>query len=618
MEKNTATKVVDPGAGRPQPRIETRQVNGEVERQALDLGLHPVAARVLAARNISTGNLAITMNAGMADLDLPARLKGIDRAAARIADAIISKQVIAACFDFDCDGTSAAACCVLACTKYFGHESSRLHVVVSNRFTDGYGLTDTVVERILKLPDRPSLVITMDMGSTNERQIARLAAESIDCVVTDHHACPPEGAPKSAIATVNPNQPGCEFPDKNIAGAHTLWLVLAATRQELIRRRYLPSDSPTLTDLVDYVALSTVADCVSIASKNNRAVVRAGLKRINVGARPAWRAIRPYLVKKGNRPITAEELAWGLAPRINASGRIRDPLNALKLLLSRDDSEAAGFAEQLEQQNLERRELEARLKESALAEAAELVAEGRLGLAIFMADGHIGLSGLVASRVVAAYGRPTIVFAVRPGTDDLVGSARSIDALHIQQCLQDIHEKYPGLLLKHGGHRAAAGLTIEVNNANLFLRAFDMAVRKRLKPEDVGPVIWTDGTLEPSQIHIDTIAGFSDLEPFGREFDSPRFHGQFLVCESRAVGSDKTHLQMLLRTSHEETRFIKAIWFRAMQKEGNPLPVEADDGLRAVYELMIDDYNGKQQPTLRILYGEKTAAPIKARPKRYI
>lgn len=602
----------------PRPRLETRKVDPDIERQALAIGLHPVAARVVAARKIAGIDIRGIMNASMADLDPPESLKGIGPASTRIADAIIAKQQILAFADFDADGLDALSVCVEACITYFGHPRTKLHPMVGNRFVDGYGLTDTIVDRILGLPQKPSLVITMDCGSTNELQVARLARESIDCVLTDHHGCPTEGAPKSAVATVNPNQPGCEFPDKNIAGAHTLWLVMAATRQELIRRSHLPRDAPNLAELADYVAVSTVADCVSIASKNNRAIVRAGLKRINAGVRPVWRAVRPYLLKKSDRPVTAETLAWGLAPRINASSRIRDPMSALALLLSQDDKEAAALAAQLDQENTERRDLERQLKVVAMEEAAELVLEGRLGLSIFMAEGHIGLSGLIASRIVEAYGRPTIVFAQRPGTEELVGSARSVEALHIYECLQDIHEKYPGLLLRHGGHRAAAGVGIEINNANLFLRAFDMAVRKRLKPIDVGPVIWTDGSLAPSEIHIDTVAGFNALEPFGREFEAPRFRGEFLVCEARPVGGDKTHLQMLLRSSPDDPRFIKAIWFRARQTQADPLPVRQDDGIKAVYELSIDDYKGNLRPALRILYGERSDPPRKPPAKRYI
>lgn len=603
----------------PEPRIKRRPVDSAMEKAALAHGLSPVAARIIASRQLADGSdVATFLNATMAELDPPTLLKDIDRAAKRIADAVMNKEVIASCFDYDCDGNVAGSTMALIMLSCFGHDKNRIIPIVGSRFTDGYGLTDSIVDRILALPVRPSLVVTMDCGSSDEPRIARLAKENINVVVTDHHEVPSVGAPKSAIATVNPNQPGCSFPDKNIAGCHTLWLVMAATRQVLIQRGHLPESAPSLAEYCDYTAISTIADCVSIASKNNRVMIRAGLKRINAGVRPAWRAIRPYLVKKSKRPVTAETIAYGLAPRINAAGRILDAMRAVNFLLSKNDEEAANLAGLLDKENQERRDLEQKLKEMALVEACEQVNEGKLGISIVLAEGHVGLSGLVASRMVEAFGRPTIVFARKQDTEDLVGSARSIESLHIRDVLQGISEKYPELLKKFGGHAMAAGLQIDANYSNLFMRAFDMAVRKIVKPEDIGPVIWTDGPLAPAEINLGTVEAISVLEPFGRKFEAPRFEGEFQVLEARPVGQDKTHLQLLLAAIGQEKPYIKAIWFRARRNESELLPVDREDLLYAVYQLDDDDHGGQRKVALKISYGRRIQKPVKKTAKRYI
>lgn len=602
----------------PEPCVQRRPVNHALEQEALAHGIAPVAARVLASRNLADGSDVNTfINATTADLDPPSLLMGIDRAAERIADAVINNEFIVALGDKDCDGTSAMAA-TYSILQSFGHQKERIILLVGNRFTDGYGLSDSMVDKILALPVKVNLVITMDCGSSDELRIAHLAKKNIHVVVTDHHEVPSAGAPKSAVATVNPNQPGCLFPDKNIAGCHTAWLVMAAVRQELIKRGHLPDDFPALSQYYDLITLSTIADCVSIASKNNRIMIRAGLKRINAAVRPAWKAIRPYLIsKKSKRPIIAEHIAFGLAPRINSPGRIEDPMRAVKFLLSDNDQEASKLAELLDGQNLERRELERKLKELGLAEACDQVSEGRMGVSIFMPDGHIGISGLVASRIVEAFGRPTIVFARTEDDNLLTGSARSIEALHIRNLLQDISEKYPDLIMKFGGHAMAAGISIHINNMNLFMRAFDMAVRKRLKHEDVGPVILTDGVLAPEQINLDTVDAIAVLEPFGRKFEAPRFEGEFQVIEARPVGVDKTHLQLLLRAK-DTSPLIKAIWFRARHNAQEPLPIDKDDTLFAVYELGDDDHGGQRKVALKIVYCRRIERVTPQPSKRYI
>lgn len=599
----------------PEPQLRQRTVNPDIERSAQALGLSPAAARVFGARCIPDAvKPEAFLRARVQDLDRPDSLKGIERAAARIADAITTKALVVLYCDYDADGTSASACCYEVFTRYFRHPVERTITMVGNRLTDGYGLTDTVADRILAMAPKPSLVITMDCGSSDQKRIRRLADAGIDVIVTDHHEVPTEGVPRAAYVTVNPNQTGCQFPDKAIAGCHTVWLVLAAARQELIRRGHLPETAPSLIELTDYVSISTVADCVSLASVNNRAVVRAGLRRINAGARPPWRALQTYLRRNSQRPITAATIAFGIAPRINAPSRVQDPMVALDFLKSADDHEAARYAAILDEENRYRRCLEQRLQATAMLEAVELRQRGKVSLAVLLVDGHPGLSGIVASRLVEAFGMPSIVFAPHRTTGELTGSARSIDGLHIRDCLADIADNYADLLIKWGGHAMAAGVSIDLKDFDLFARAFDLAVRKRLGNDCPAPVIRTDGRLQPGEISLPTLDDLAHLEPFGRGFEAPIFDGDFEVVDVRPVGSDQTHLQLYVRA---DTTIAKAMWFRARASDADPMPVARGDRIHAAYELTDDSHNGRRAVCLRIVYAKRTAV-AKRPPKRYI
>lgn len=600
---------------RPEPQLRVRRIDPDIESAARALGLSPAAARVLAARRIPNGvKLDTFLRARVQDLDRPDSLKGVDRAAARIADAVVAGSLVVLYSDYDADGTSAAACCYEVFTRYFGHPPERTVTMVGNRLTDGYGLTDAVAARILAMTERPSLVITMDCGSSDEKRIQRLAAAGIDVIVTDHHEVPAEGVPRSAYCTVNPNQSGCQFPDKAIAGCHTVWLVLAAARQQLIKRGVLPPQAPSLIEVTDYIAVSTVADCVSLASVNNRAVVRAGLKRINAGARAPWRALQAYLRRDPQRPITAATVAFGIAPRINAPSRVQDPMVALDFLKATDDQEAARYAAILDEENRLRREIEQQLTAQAIVEAAEIRERGKVALAVLLVQGHPGLSGIVASRLVDLFGMPSIVFAPRRDTGELTGSARSVDGLHIRDCLAEVAENYSDLLIKWGGHAMAAGVSIAINDFELFARAFDLAVRKRLGDHCPVPAIRTDGQLDAREISLATFDELRHLEPFGRGFEAPVFSGDFEVVEVRAVGAEQTHLQLFVRA---DTTIAKALWFRARASATDPMPVMRGDRIQAAYQLTEDSHNGQPAVCLRIVYARRTGI-AKLPPKRYI
>lgn len=605
----------------PIPRVRRRPLNAAVEREAIASGLAPLAARILAARVLPHGlTPAKAANPSLGHLDPPTTLKGIERAAARIADAIVQGQDIAVFGDYDADGLCGHAILREALVRYFGHPESRFASHIGHRLLDGYGLTDSVVDRILEQRPLPAILITTDCGSSDEARIGRLAAIGVDVVVTDHHTVPPEGVPASAYVTINPKQEGCGYPDKAIAGGYTAWLVMAAVRQELIARGNLKTDAPNLAPLLDYAALSTVADCVSIASPNNRAVVRAGLKQINAGARAAWRAIRPHLGEP-EKEVTAETIAFGLAPRLNSRSRLEDPQAALRYLLAQSTKEAEPLVELLNEENERRKEIERVLREQALAEAATQTAAGARAITVFLPEGHAGINGLCASRCTEAFGCPSIVFSPKPGEPDHVtGSGRSIEAFNLRDALQAIADENPGLLGKFGGHHMACGLTVARQDVEHFSKALAMLANGKLAPSDIGPVIWTDGELDPGAITLETLGAIQSLEPYGREFDPPVFEGRFTVRDLRVVGRDAVHLQLMLSAREH---VFRAIWFRALERAGDTPPCSPGEEIYAIFSLSENVYRGERSARLRLLRAEPLreegiGRPAKPVPRRYI
>lgn len=573
-------------------RIIQRSAPAELLREALALGLHPVAARVLAHRATVAGLApAVLIGEGLADLDHPRSLPQIDRAAARILRALRDGEVIGLATDHDVDGVTAHATLYRALVDHFGHSPERVQHYIGLRLMEGYGLSDSLCERMLACRPRPSLIITADMGSSDGPRIARLAAAGIDVIVTDHHGLPGEGAPEAAYACVSPLDASSAYPDACVAGVMVAWLLMCHTRNALVEEGMLPANAPGLAALLDYVALGTVADCVSLSrSINNRRVLKAGLKRIAAGTRPCWQVFG-MTRRDAAAPWTAADLAFGLAPRINATGRLDDAMTAVRFLLAADRDEAMRLAGQLEGMNQTRKRIEQALQHTAMEQAKKRLAEGVSGLVLYFPDGHAGVHGIVASRLVEAHGRPTVCFSpARQRAGVITGSCRSVDGFDIGAALREIDAQAPGLMIRFGGHAGAAGLTLAESDWPSFARLFDEVVAANLTADALGARWYCDGEIEPAAIDLALVDGLALLEPFGREFDTPLFMGSFVATAATPMGQDGQHWRLHLQPG------LEAVWFNA----GVDCPLDLDAPVTLLFRPEANWWKGRRRLQLLI------------------
>lgn len=577
-------------------RVRRNQVDLALEARATKHGLHPIAARILASRQLEDDlDIAIFLNPTLHALDSPDLLVDMDLAANRLAAAVMGREHIAVQTDYDTDGLGAHAAFVTILRDVFKHPSRHLHSFVGNRLTEGYGLTDLLTDRILESHILPDVLITADNGSSDEARIRRLQAKQIDVIVTDHHLIPAEGPPASAYAVVNPQREDCGYPDKAIAGGMVTWLLLAATRRVLIDAQYIEaSEASGLANVLDYVACSTVADCVSIASINNRAVINHGLPLIENHSKACWSGIRKYL---GEGPVTAQTISFQIAPRIHSRTRLADPMAALKYLLSPTETDARHWAEKLDSENQERKRIEKHILEQALDAAHRQVALGRLCITLFLEDSHPGVQGICSSRIVEAFGRPALLFSPNVNEPNkLTGSARAIEAFHFRDALQQVDEQHPDLMERYGGHRAAAGVSILRENFAAFESALEVATRDQLSTDEIGPTIYTDGSIHPSEMTLQTVDAIDVLSPFGRGFEAPLFEGRFQVIDCKTMG-DGTHLRMVLMSDGVS---VPAVWFRALKDPSDPVPYGIGDTMECVYELSDNVFRRQRSLQLKV------------------
>ena len=583
----------------PPSLLKPRALHPGVYDQALASGIHPVAARVLAGRRLpasATANLPSFLRPGPAQLDAPGSMRDMGRAAQAVADAVMQGWAFFVETDFDADGQSSHAVLHTALVRHFGVPAARVRSYISHRLKEGYGLTAPLAERMIQDADTltaPILVITADNGSSDEAQIALLHAAGLRVIVTDHHSLPEEGPPASAFAVVNPSRNDCPFPDKAIAGCMVAWYLMMAVRAELIRRGHLPADTPKLSGLLDYVAVGTVADCVSLASVNNRIVVNRGLELINAPrALPAWLAVRPL----ANGPVNAEDLAFRVAPMLNAASRVADVDDGLSFLLATDRGQAVRWMERLTSANQERKAIERDMTEIALALVAPQIAAGRLGALAFHPDFHPGVVGICASRIKERTGRPAGVFAPKASDSALLtGSFRTIDyaPFHVRDALQWIADHHPGILLRFGGHAGAAGATLARERLPDFERAWEAAVGQQIT--EAHPVILTDGALRGAEIDLALFATIEGLAPFGKGFERPVFELEARV-EAATPRGDGTHLKLRLEADGNR---LEAIWFRARPSPDVDLPVAPGDAARFAVTLGLNRWNGSE--TLQLI-----------------
>ncbi|MBB3191189.1 single-stranded-DNA-specific exonuclease RecJ [Halomonas cerina] len=586
------------------PRILPRSRDAALYARAQREGLSELQARVLAGRLAGyAGELAPLVSPSLRYLAHPERLADGRRAAERIAQAVIDGEHIGILTDYDVDGITSHVVIRRTLHELFGVPEAKLHSLIGHRIHDGYGISLPLVERTLALSPRPSLVITADCGSSDEPRIARLKAAGIEVVVSDHHALPVEGPPASAYAVVNPTRDDCAYPDPTIAGCMVAWLVMSLTRGVLIEWGVLEAATPKLSPWLSYVALGTVADCVSLGgSAANRAVVTHGLALINRMEAACWRAMAARL-GADSVPFDAETLGFQMGPRINARSRLDDPYAALHFMLAEQDHIAQRYLEVLDQDNQSRKAIEAEMAEAAKALALPALIADAPALVVYLEDGHPGVQGIVASRLVQAYGRPALVLTPAAAPGMLTGSGRSIEGLHLRDALQRTFELAPEALPRFGGHRGAAGVGVPQEHLDAFRTAFLCAVGEQLGEAELYPRILTDGDLAPEQLSLETLETLEALGPYGREFDAPLFQGEFRVEALRPVGADGTHLMLELSAGAAVHR---AIWFRALTP-GEVPAFGVGDPLRCAFKLNRNRWRGRESLQLMVEHAEPLA-----------
>ncbi|HJV70132.1 single-stranded-DNA-specific exonuclease RecJ [Ideonella sp.] len=542
-------------------------------------GVHPLLARLFAARGVKS---PAELDDGLPQLLPPTELRGSVEAARLLADAIEQGQRLCIVADYDCDGATACAV-ALRGLAMLGAAPGALGYVVPDRQVHGYGLTPAIVD--LARAQRPDVLVTVDNGIASHAGVAHARALGIKVLVTDHHLpalVDGQIVLPEADVIVNPNQPGCSFASKALAGVGVMFYTLLALRAELrARGRFDAASQPRLDALLDLVALGTVADVVKLDA-NNRRLVAQGLKRIRAGRmQPGVAALFAAASREPAR-ASAFDFGFALGPRINAAGRLSDMTLGIECLTSDDPVRAGELARMLDAINRERRELEAGMREQAEAMLDTLMPEGDAPPAVVLFDPefHEGVVGIVAGRMKDRLHRPTFVFAL--GNDGLLkGSGRSIAGFHLRDALDLVCKRHPGVLKKFGGHAMAAGCTLAEEDFDTFDAALQAVAREWLQPAALLRQLATDGPLPLEYFNADTVSRL-DAEVWGQGFEAPVFCDEVEVIQQRLVG--EKHLK--LRLKHQGT-LRDAIWFG----HAEPLPAR----VRLAYRLSLDEFQGQQR-----------------------
>ena len=542
-------------------------------------GVHPVLARVYAARGLlDVRELA----SELAALAPPGGLKHIDNAAVFLADAIAANKNMTIVADYDCDGATACAV-ALRGLRAMG---ARVDYIVPDRVVHGYGLTPEIVELAVR-EKNPDVIITVDNGIASVEGVLEANRRGIEVVVTDHHL--PGDALPPARVIVNPNQPECGFPSKNLAGVGVVFYVLLALRAELRRRGVFDAQTqPKLDNLLDLVALGTVADVVKLDA-NNRILVAQGIKRMRAGRMHAGVAALFRVAGREARNASPFDLGFAVGPRLNAAGRLEDMALGIECLTTDDEGRAWAIAQQLNEINLKRREIEADMQDTALLHLDDFQPAASSTIAVFDEGWHQGVIGIVASRLKEKFYRPTITFA--PGGVGLIkGSGRSIPGFHMRDALDLVSKRVPGLIDKFGGHAMAAGLTIKAEHFDTFCEAFEAVGRAWLSEAQLERVVETDGPLE-DEFYSTQFIELCDGQVWGQGFAPPVFCDEFRVMSQRIL-KDK-HLKLLLE---KNGRRYDAIWFGHTDGLG--------ERARVAFRLDANEYNGVTKVQLLVEHAE--------------
>lgn len=563
------------------PILKNRPAQEAASNALKQAGVHDLMARLLASRGVTD---ATQIDPAWRNMIPPNMLTQAREAAGLLADAIARRDRMLIIADYDCDG--ATACAVgLRALRSMG---AVVDFLVPNRFETGYGLSPAVVKLAEQHPSgKPDLLITVDNGIASIDGVEAAHMAGMKVLVTDHHL-PGDELP-DALAIVNPNQPGCEFPSKNLAGVGVIFYLMLALRAELRQRGvYEANAGPRLNELADLVALGTVADVVSLDA-NNRLIVTQGLERMRKGQMQAGLRALFQVAGRDPRQASAFDLGFALGPRINAAGRLADMALGIRCLITDDEDEAANLARELEDMNQDRRSIEQSMREEALRAAELAEPDTSATVCVFHPEWHQGIVGLVASRLKEKYWRPTLAFA-QGDEGEIKGSGRSIPDVHLRDALDLVSKRYPGLILKFGGHAMAAGLTIEEDNYDVFVQAFEEAVQELTGRYQFDPIIETDGSLEPEHINI-TVAVLLQKQVWGAGFPAPVFRDNFFVRQQRLLKNK--HLKLSLERNGE---YFDAIWFN----RDTLLP----ENIEAAYRLDQNEWNGNVSVQFIIEYAQ--------------
>jgi len=581
------------------PAITTRQVRPEVVEQLMSEGVRPLLARIFAARGVTSARHLASGFEQLAALDSMLNLRTM---AGVLANAIGSHRKLLIVADYDADGATACAVGMRA-LRAFG---ATVGYLVPNRFEFGYGLSPEIV-RLAHAQSRPDILITVDNGISSFEGVAEANQLGMEVLITDHHL-PAERLPEAACI-INPNQPGCMFPSKHLAGVGVMFYLMLALRAELRERGAFarkqkedePGSSfilhpsslnggsePNLAELLPLVALGTVADVVAL-DHNNRILVQQGLNRMRAGRMQPGIAAMFQVAGRDPLRAAARDLGFTVAPRLNAAGRLTDMALGIECLITDDAERARTIAIELDRLNRERRAIQSNMHDEAIVAVEERHFDDSCTLSLFDPAWHQGVVGIVAGRIKDRFHRPAIAFA-RGNPGEIRGSGRSIPGLHLRDALDRVAVLHPGLILKFGGHAAAAGLTLRESDFDRFRKAFEEAAQALLTPADLERVIETDGVLAPGELTPESVALLS-APVWGHGFPAPRFCDEFEVTAQRVVG--EKHLKLTL--AHGGQR-IEAIRFNFLET--------VPSRIRAVYQPTLNEYNGRTSVQLQIEYWE--------------
>ena len=563
-------------------KIEIRDVPPRAAWALEQAGVHPLLARLFAARGVTSRD---ELDDGLARLLPPAGLRGVQEAAVLLADAIAAQQRLCIVADYDCDGATACAVGIRG-LRLLG--AQHVSYLVPDRVVDGYGLTPPIAERVAA--QGADVLITVDNGIASVEGVARARELGLKVLVTDHHL--PGSELPSADCIVNPNQPGCDFESKSIAGVGVMFYVLMALRAELRQRgAFDQATQPKLDALLPLVALGTVADVVRLDA-NNRRLVAHGLKRIRAGQLPVGLSALFSVAARASQKATTFDFGFALGPRNNAAGRLADMTLGIELLLTDDAARADELARTLDGINRERREIEGGMREQAMQIAEGLFDvedEPPSAIAVFDPDFHEGVVGIVAARLKDRLHRPTFVFAASsaPGREhELKGSGRSIPGFHLRDALDLVAKRHPGVLSKFGGHAMAAGCTIAEEHFDTFEQALQQVAAEWLDAATLTRRLETDGPLPPEYRRPDMVDTLH-REVWGQGFAPPVFSEEVEVISQRLVG--EKHLALKLRHQGQP---VDGIWFGHTE----PLPARA----QLAFRLEADEWQGVRRVRLLV------------------